>query len=93
MLNYLQDTIRSDISISIHQCAWFSVCPMLSHERAVKRIGRYLILFLILKTNKGLECFVDTNFAGGWSKDDDNDPDSVPSRTGFVIFYAGFSMM
>ena len=69
--------------------------PRLSHERAVKRIWRCL-----LKSNnrgivynpdmtKGLECNVDADFAGGWSKDDAGDPDNVLSRTGFIIMYAG----
>ena len=42
-----------------------------------------------MEQSKGLECFVDADFAGGWSKDDAYDPDNVLSRTGFVIFYAG----
>ena len=45
------------------------------------------------RINKGLECFVDADFAGGWSKEDSSDPDNVLSRTGFVIFYAGCPMM
>ena len=39
--------------------------------------------------DKGMECYIDADFAGGWSKDSPDEPDSVPSRTGFVIFYAG----
>ena len=44
---------------------------MLSYERAVIRIGRYLLdtagKGLICKVNKtkGLECYVDADFAGG----------------------------
>ena len=69
--------------------------PMLSHERAVKRIGRYLLgtkdRGLVHKPDmsKGLECYVDADFAGGWAKADASNPDNVLSRTGFSIMYAG----
>ena len=36
MLTYLQGTTRPDISMAVHQCARFSVSPMLSNERALK---------------------------------------------------------
>ena len=36
-----------------------------------------------------MECFVDAGFAGGWAKDQPDEPDNVLSRTGFVIFYPG----
>jgi len=39
--------------------------------------------------SKGLECHVDADFAGGWSSGDHTNPESVLSRTGFVISYAG----
>ena len=72
---------------------------MLSHERAVKRIGRYLlgskdrgILFNVSKSH-GLECYVDADFAGAWDKENHDDPDYVLSRTGFVVFYAGYPLV
>ena len=38
---------------------------------------------------RGLECYVDADFTGG-QKDDNNDsPESVLSRAGFAIVYAG----
>ena len=43
MLGYLQGTTRPDIVIATHQCARFNNYPHLSHERAVKRIGRYIL--------------------------------------------------
>jgi len=58
----------------------------------VKRIGRYLLGTQgrgIVNIKKGLECYVDADFAGGWAKADADNPDNVLSRTGFVIFYAG----
>jgi hypothetical protein len=94
MLTYLQNTTRPDISMAVHQCARFSIDPKLLHERAVKRIGRYLLgtqnKGLIFKPNlkKGVVCYVDADFAGGWAKADADNAENVLSRTGFVIFYA-----
>ena len=95
MLTYLQGTTRPDISMAVHQCARFSVSPKLSHERAIKRIGRYLlgtqdrgIAFKPDDTN-GLNCYVDADFAGGWDKENPDDPDNVLSRTRYVALYAG----
>lgn len=95
MLTYLQGTTRPEISMAVHQTARFSVQPMLSHERAIMRIGKYLKgskeygLNFRPDASKGLECFVDADFAGGWNKNDGNTADSVMSRTGYVIMYAG----
>ena len=38
---------------------------------------------------KGLECFVDADFAGSWHKADADNADAVMSRTGYVLMYAG----
>ena len=71
MLNYLQATSRPDLAVAVHQAARFCIDPKLSHERAVIRIGKYLIgtadKGIIFKPDKskGLECFVDADFAGG----------------------------
>ena len=43
MLGYLQGTTRPDIAMATHQCARFNNHLHLSHERAVKRIGIYLL--------------------------------------------------
>ena len=91
MLNYLQNSTRPDISMAVHQCARFSISPFLSHERAVHRIGKYLLgtaefgLIFSPEISKGLEVFVDADFAGGWNKADAENADNVLSRTGFVI--------
>ncbi|KAL7469660.1 hypothetical protein ACHAXS_009917, partial [Conticribra weissflogii] len=39
--------------------------------------------------SKGLECYVDADFAGGWALGENENPESVLSRTGYVIMYAG----
>jgi hypothetical protein len=95
MLNYLTSITRPELAMAVHQAARFTISPMLSHERAVQRIGKYLLSSkdkgMIFKpdTSKGLECFVDADFAGGWSKTDASDTNTVLSRTGYVIMYAG----
>ena len=95
MLGYLQGTSRPDLSMATHQCARFNNDPKLSHERAVKKIVRYLLdtkdkgIIFRPDLSKGLECFVDADFAGGWKDGDHDSPESVLSRTGFVIMYAG----
>ncbi len=70
MLSYLQNTSRPKISMATHQTARFSNQPMLSHEKSIMRIGRYLsdtrkrgIIYKPDKT-KGLECYIDVDFAG-----------------------------
>ena len=37
----------------------------------------------------GLVCFVDADFAGGWSQADAKNAENAMSRTVFVIMYAG----
>ena len=93
MLNYLAASTRPDCLFAVHQCARFSSNPKLSHERAVKRIVRYLKgtrdkgLILQPNASKGVECYVDADFASGYTPETSEDPVSVFSRTGYVIFY------
>jgi hypothetical protein len=94
MLNYLCGT-RPDILYAVHQCSRFCNDPRLSHEKAAKRIIRYLKqtpkegLILRPDSSRGIQCFVDADFASGWSSVDCDEPSSVYSRTGFVIMFAG----
>ncbi len=95
MLNYLAATTRPDILFATHQCARFASNPKLSHERALKRIVRYLkgtadkgIIFSP-DTSQGFQCFVDADFAGGFTPETSDDPVSVHSRTGYVIYFMG----
>ena len=95
MLTYLQLVTRPDLSMATHQSARFCINPMLSHERAIYRIGKYLkgtkdkdIIFKP-DINKALECYVDANFSGGWDKADVDNPTAVMSRTGYVIMFCG----
>ena len=63
-------TTCPDLAMSVHQVAHFCSNPKLSHEWAVMRIVKYLqgtkdkgIVFRP-DPSKGLECFVDADFAG-----------------------------
>ena len=95
MLGYLQVTKITDIKMLTHKYARFNNDPHLSHERAVKSIGRYLLdnrykgMIYRHDTPRGLYWYVDTDFAGGWKEGDHDSPESVLSRTCFVIMYYG----
>ena len=93
ILNYLAASTRPDILFAVHQCARFATNPKLSHERAIKRIVRYLKgtpnggIMLRPNPKDGIKCYVDADFAGGYCDETKDDPISVYSRTGYVIFY------
>lgn len=81
--------------MAVHQCTRFCNNPMLSHEKAVKRIVKYLsmtsergIMFNLDKT-RGVECYTDTDFAGSWNAEDSEDATNVLSRSGYIIYYVG----
>jgi len=94
MLSYLQGHTRPDISMPVHQTAGFCNDPKLSHEQAITRIGRYLLgsrnkgIKYKVDLSKGLECYVDADFAGGWDQTNPYDASNLMSRSGFVIKYA-----
>ena len=81
--------------MATHQCARFNSCPNLCHERAVKRIFKYLLdtndkgIIFQPDTTKGLECYVDADFAGGWASGEHSNPETILSCNGFAISYAG----
>ena len=95
MLVYLQGTTRPDISMAAHQCERFNNDPHILHEQAVKRIVRYVLdtinkgMIYRPDTSRGLEFYIDADFAGGYKDGDHDSPESVLSRTGFVIIYYG----
>jgi hypothetical protein len=94
-LNYLAATTRPEIQFAVHQCARFCDNPKMSHEKAVKRIVRYLKrtkdqgMVLNVDQQKGIECFVDADFAGTFDKNKQTSPRDGLSRTGFIVKYAG----
>jgi hypothetical protein len=95
MLTYLTGSVHHDIAMAVHQCARFSSNPMRSHEHAVMQIGRYLLsskdkgMIYAPDPKRGLEVWVDSDFAGGWNPEEAGNADNVYSRTGFIIYYAG----
>ena len=95
MLLYLSSNTRPDITFAVHQAARFSHRPKKSHAQAVKRIIRYLIgtsdrgICFVPDLNQGLDCYVDADFAGLYGHEDEQDPTSVKSRTGFVLTLFG----
>ena len=96
MILCLASTSRPDILFAVHQCARFSSCPNRSHEESVKRIGGYLKrtkdkgIIYAFDPIKGIEVFVDADFAGCWTLVDSNDVRYALSRTGYVIKVANF---
>ena len=99
MLMYLSSNSRPDIAFAVHQCARFSFCPKRSHEEAVKRIVRYLKgtkdkgLFFTPSGKFEVDCYVDADFAGLWRYEDDQNPVSVKSRTGYMLVFAGCPLL
>ena len=91
MMTYLQGNIRTEMSMAVHQTAHFCNNPMLSHEKEIKRLGWYLShtrkegIVYNPNTSKGLECYVDANFSGGWQESNAEYAENVMSRTGMVI--------
>ena len=95
MLLYLEGHSRPDISFAVNQCSRYTFAPKRSHKEAIKHIGRYLKgtrdKGITLKPTKDLkiDCFVDDDFAGLWGYEDDQDPTSVRSRSGFLFIVGG----
>ncbi len=91
MLTYLTGSVRPDIAMAVHQCARFSINPMHSHEQAVMRVGRYLLstckkgMIHKSESTKGIEVYVDADFAGGWDPAGAMNAGNIYSRTGYVI--------
>ncbi len=81
--------------MATHLFTRFDNDPKLCHEFAVECICKYLLgtmdKGLKFKPDMlwGLEFFIDADFAEGWATDDQMSPESVLSRTGFIIMYTG----
>jgi hypothetical protein len=90
ILLYLSSHTRPDIQFAVHQVARFSYCPRKSHAQAV--ILQYLIgtrkhgTMFQPDLSKGLDCYVDADFAGLWSYEDEQDLVSVKSCTGALRY-------
>jgi hypothetical protein len=96
MLNYLDKGSRSDIAYATHQCARFVDKPKRQHADALRWLVRYLKgtrdkgMQYKPDISKGLEVYVDADFAGNWNKEEaSTDRDTARSRHGYFIMYAG----
>ncbi len=99
MLMFISANTRPDIAFAVHQAARFSHSPRASHSLAVKRILRYLQRTkdkgFCLRPNKThrVDCYVDADFAGNFAAENPGHPDSVKSRTGYIILYRGSPLL
>ena len=91
MLSYLTGT-HPDILFDVHSCACFSADLRMIHEKAIKRIVvKYLLgtadkgIILDPLEPKGIECFVDTGFAGDYVAERSHEPSTLLSCTGYLI--------
>ena len=95
----MQGTSIPDISMATYQASRLYMNPKLSHERPIHIIGRYLkgtkYKGVIFKPNKekGMECYVDADFAGGWDKADSGNLEAVLSRTRYDLMYANLPVL
>jgi hypothetical protein len=99
MLLYLATNTRPDIAFAVSQAARFSSAPKQSHATAVKSIIRYLKRTrsqgtIIRPTGKlDLDLYVDADFAGLFRQEPDRIPESVKSRTGYVIMLSNCPLL
>lgn len=86
---------RPDIAFAAHQCAQFLSCPKKEHGEAIRWLAKYLKgtrskgLILTPDSNRGLEVFVDADFAGNWEQEESEDVDTARSRHGYLIMHGG----
>jgi hypothetical protein len=99
MLMYLTANMRPDIAYAVHQAARYTHAPKAIHAVAVKRILQYLVgtrdtgIFFKPNNSNQIDCHVDAEFAGLFSVEDGQNPVSVKSRTGYVIFFCGVPLL
>ena len=91
MMLYLSGHSRPDIAYAVNLCARYMFSAKLSHEKALKRIGRYLKATRdqgLVMTPSGtlkVDAFPDADFAGLYGYEKPTDPTCSKSRTGFLI--------
>ena len=93
-LGYLEKGSRPDIAYIVHQCARFSILPKIEHAKAIRWLARYLQhtksngMILQPDLSRGLEMYVDADFAGNWDPTETHDIDTSRSRHGYAIEFA-----
>ena len=79
------------MSMNVYQNEQFSNNPMLSHEKAIKWTGKYLYhtnkegMVYTPYTSKGLECYVNVDFSGGWLQSDANNIENITNLNGHHV--------
>jgi hypothetical protein len=93
---YLANNTQCGIAFATHQCARYSNAPKEPHGKEVLHIILYLNgtkhlgMFITPNlTNMTLNCYATADFAGAYKIEDEDDPRSTRSRTGFVITLGG----
>ena len=95
-LGYLEKGSRPDIAYIVHQCARFSVLPKIEHAKAVRWLAKYLKntkntgMILQPDLSRGLELYVDADFAGNWDPEETHDIDTSRSRHGYAVKFGNF---
>eukprot|EP00957_Ditylum_brightwellii_P208357 15356993-Ditylum_brightwellii.AAC.1 len=93
--------------MAAHQCVRYTHNPCHIHEAIIKRTVHYLIgtkdtrggqngyrgMVINPTDDLTLDCFVGANFAGLWGHEDEQDPSSVKSYTGFVLTLVGTPLL
>ena len=93
MLMYLATNSRPEITYAVHQCARFIHNYFKSHDVIIKCVLRYLKrtsnrgMDVHLTGKYNVDCYVDADFAGIWSIEDNRDPICVKSRTGCISMF------
>jgi hypothetical protein len=93
-LKYLEKCTRPEIAYAVHQCARFSKNPKISHSKAIKHMGRYLLAsrgqgMICTPKHESLVYYCDADFSGNWKAyiaEDDRStiqvrPDHVPGKS------------
>jgi len=100
MLLYLSTNTRPDIAHAVSQVCRFGHNPKKSHATAVKTILRYLKKTqdkgIIIKPHEALlhlNLYVDADFCGLFGREDPRDPNSVRSRTGYIVILSGWPIV
>ena len=100
MLLYLSTNTRPDIAFAVSQVCRFGHNPKKSHASAIKTILRYLkgtanqgIVVNPSKYDLELDLYVDSDYCGLFGREDPRDPNSVRSRTGYIVILCGWPMI
>lgn len=100
MLLYLCTNTRPDIQFAVSQVCRFGNDPKKSHAGAVKHLLRYLKKtqdkgIIVTPDNSSLkyDLYVDADFCGLFGREDPRDPNSVRSRSGYIILLNGWPLV